>query len=130
MEIDFPYSPLPPPKKSPDLGGDLAGGGGGDAPGGALHGSGEEEWEGGGGRGPARAQVMRLSRQPRLARQTSCRASACGTTEVPRHCPVSAAVAQRCTERQRGSPVAPYALALVAPGALARPNGLRGTNIP
>ena len=68
-----------------------------------------------------------------LAQQTSCRASACGVTEVPRHCPVSAAVAQRCTERQRGSPVTPHALArqrlLVAPGALARPNRLRGANI-
>ena len=57
MGIDFPYSP-----QIAGFGGDLAGGG--DAPGGAVHGSGEEEWEGGGGRGPARAQVMRLSRQP------------------------------------------------------------------
>ena len=52
-----------------------------------------------------------------------CRASACGATEVPRHCPVSAAVAQRCAERQHGSPVVPHALArqrlLVVPGALA-----------
>ena len=55
-------SPTPPPNRR--IWGDLAGGGGGDAPGGALHGSGEEEWEGGGGRGPARAHVMRLSRQP------------------------------------------------------------------
>ena len=47
--------PLLPPQKIAGFGGDLAGGGGGDAPGGALHGSGEEEWEGGRGRGPARA---------------------------------------------------------------------------
>ena len=50
---------LPPPNRR--IWGDLAGGGGGDVPSGTLHGSGEEEWEGGGGRGPARAQVMRLS---------------------------------------------------------------------
>ena len=54
-------SPTPP--QIAGFGGDLAGGGGGDAPSGTLHGSGEEEWEGGGGRGLARAQVMRLSRQ-------------------------------------------------------------------
>ena len=55
---------LPPPPNRQIWGGDLAGGGGGDAPGDALHGTEDEEWEGGGGRGPARAQVMRLSRQP------------------------------------------------------------------
>ena len=80
--------------------------------------------------GPGNALVA----PARLARQTSCRASACGATEAPRHCPVSAAVAQRCTERQRGSPIAPHAMArqrlLVAPVELARPNGLRGANIP
>jgi len=46
-------SPTPPPNHR--IWGDLACGGRGDAPGGALHESGEEEWEGGGGRGPARA---------------------------------------------------------------------------
>jgi len=43
-----PTSPPPPPKIA-GFGGDLAGGG--DAPGGAVHRIGEEEWEGGGGRG-------------------------------------------------------------------------------
>ena len=42
----FPLLLPPSPPKSPDLGGDLAVGDGGDAPGGALHGSEEEEWEG------------------------------------------------------------------------------------
>ena len=55
----FPLLLPPPPPKIAGFGGDLAGGG--DAPGGAVHGSGEEEWEGRGGRGPTRAQVMRLS---------------------------------------------------------------------
>ena len=40
-------SPTPP--QIAGFGGDLAGGG--DAPGGAVHRIGEEEWEGGGGRG-------------------------------------------------------------------------------
>jgi len=128
-----PTSPPPPPKIA-GFWGDLPGGGEGDAPG---RRSGRERGGRVGGRGRKGACASPgnvLVAPARLARQASCRASACGATEVPRHCPVSAAVAQRCTERQRGSPVTPHALArqrlLVAPGALARPNGLWGANIP
>ena len=126
--------PLLLPPKIAGFWGDLPGGGGGDAPGC------RSGWERGGrvggwGRkgacaGPGNALVALA----RLAQQASCRAKACGATEVPHHCPISVAVAQCCIERQHGSPVTPHALArqrlLVAPGALARPNGLRGANIP
>ena len=71
--IDFPYFS---PPKSPDFGGICPAAAEATRLGAALVGSEEEEWEGGGGRGPARAQVMRLSRQ-RMWRDR-------GATSLPR----------------------------------------------
>ena len=131
MGIDFPYFS---PPKSPDFGGICPAAAEATRLGAALVGSEEEEWEGGGGRGPARAQVLALSRQPAWRNKPIVAPVHVARQRCHIIAPVSAVVAPRCLECLRGSPVAPHALArqrlLVTPGALARPNGLRGANKP
>ena len=121
------FPQLPPPKGR--IWGDLGGGAaGGDEL--LLLWSGRSEGKKGrvGEKRPARAQDIGLVAPSRMARHT-CRASACGATGRATSSP-----SRRCagSGRQRGHPVAPHALARqrlsVAPGHVARPNGLLPAN--
>ena len=104
------------------------GSGGRRTPGGAL--VGEEEGKKGrvGEKGPARDQHIGLVAPARMARP-DCRTSACGATGRATSSPTRRSAG---SGRQRGHPVAPHALApqrlSVAPGQVARPNGLLPAN--
>ena len=77
---------------------------------------------------PAWAQDIGLVGPARMARQV-CRASACGAIGRATSSPTQRSAG---SGRQRGHPVAPHALARqrlsVAPGQMARPNGLLPAN--
>ena len=116
-----PNSNQPKGRISRDLGGGAAGGD--DL---LLLWSGRSEGKKGrvGERRTARAQNIGLVAPARMARQ-GCRASACGATGSATSAPPWRSAG---SGRQRGHPVAPHAMArqrlAVAPGQVARPNGL------
>jgi len=95
---------------------------------GALVGEEEGKKGRGGEKGLPRAQYIGLVAPARMARQ-ACRASACGATGSATSAPLWRSAS---SGRQRGHPVAPHAVAwqrlAVAPGQVARPNGLWGAN--
>ena len=124
--VTFPPTPPQNAGFRGDLGGAAAAGG--DALGGPLVGWSERKKGRVGEKGLPQAQDIGLVAPARMARQ-ACRASACGATERATSSPTRRSAG---SGRQRGHPVAPHALARqrlsVAPGQVARPNGLLPAN--
>ena len=121
-------SPHFSPSKTPDLGGFWGAAAGGVALYALCSGRTEGRKERVGEKRPARAQDICLVAPARLARQR-CRASACGATGRSTSAPTRRSVG---SGHQRVHPVTPHALTRqrlsVAPGKVARPNGLLPAN--